>query len=57
MGMDHDEDDEAEEMESKERELLARHHGALRSEAWPARSTPGVAGTPVDGSAGPATAE
>ena len=40
MGMDHDEDDEAEEMEAKERELLARHHGALRSEAWPARSGP-----------------
>ena len=38
MGMDHDEDDEAEEMEAKERELLARHHGAVRPEAWPARA-------------------
>jgi probable rRNA maturation factor len=35
MGMDHDEDDEAEEMEAKERELLARHHAQIRAEAWP----------------------
>lgn len=50
MGMDHDEDDEAEEMEAKERELLARHHGALRSEAWPARSGGGT-GAEVGGAA------
>lgn len=49
MGMDHDEDDEAEEMETKERELLARHHTALRSEAWPAkRATEAEAGTDAD---------
>ncbi|HET9059323.1 MAG TPA: rRNA maturation RNase YbeY [Acidimicrobiales bacterium] len=34
MGMDHEEEDEAEEMEAKERELLARHHGPLRPETW-----------------------
>lgn len=39
MGMDHQEDDEAEEMEAKERELLAKHHGPVRSEAWPARAS------------------
>jgi probable rRNA maturation factor len=56
MGMDHDEDDEAEEMEAKERELLARHHGALRPEAWPSRSGPGEAGVSGDAAAGPAPA-
>jgi probable rRNA maturation factor len=34
MGMDHQEDEEAEEMEAKERELLARHHAEIRPEAW-----------------------
>ena len=38
MGMDHDEDEEAEEMEARERELLARHYSPLRPEAWPSRS-------------------
>ena len=37
MGMDHEEDDEAEEMEAKERDLLARHHTGVRPEAWPAK--------------------
>lgn len=44
MGMDHDEDDEAEEMEAKERELLARHYSELRPEAWSAKR-------PADGAA------
>ena len=43
MGMDHQEDEEAEEMENKERELLARHYAEIRSEAWPAR-LPGATG-------------
>lgn len=34
MGMDHDDDEEAEEMEAKERELLARHYSPLRPETW-----------------------
>jgi probable rRNA maturation factor len=38
MGMDHQEDDEAEEMEAKERELLGRHHGVVRAETWEQRS-------------------
>jgi probable rRNA maturation factor len=37
MGMDHQEDDEAEEMETKERELLARHHAEVRAQAWKAK--------------------
>jgi probable rRNA maturation factor len=37
MGMDHAEDDEAEEMEARERALLARHHREVREEAWPSR--------------------
>ena len=37
MGMDHQEDDEAEEMETKERELLARHYAEIRAEAWKAK--------------------
>lgn len=36
MGMDHEEEDEAEEMEAKERELLSRHYRALRPETWQA---------------------
>jgi probable rRNA maturation factor len=48
MGMDHDEDDEAEEMEAKERELLARHHAQVRAEAWPTKRGEG-AGAPSDG--------
>jgi probable rRNA maturation factor len=39
MGMDHQEDDEAEEMEAKERELLSRHYAEIRAETWQARST------------------
>jgi probable rRNA maturation factor len=41
MGMEHHEEEEAEQMEAKERELLARHYGEVRAEAWP--------GTPVAG--------
>lgn len=37
MGMEHVEEEEAQEMEAKERELLARHYGEVRPEAWPAR--------------------
>ncbi len=37
MGMDHQEDDEAEEMETKERELLARHYAEVRAQAWKAK--------------------
>ena len=39
MGMDHQEDDEAEEMEAKERDLLARHHSEN-----PSRDLAGQAG-------------
>jgi probable rRNA maturation factor len=49
MGMDHQDDDEAEEMESRERALLARHHGTVRAEAWPARSSAGGEGAPAEG--------
>jgi probable rRNA maturation factor len=38
MGMDHQEDDEAEEMEAKERELLTRHYAEIRSETWQAKA-------------------
>jgi len=38
MGMEHLADDEAEQMEAKERELLARHYKPVRAEAWPARA-------------------
>lgn len=41
MGMDHQEDEEAEEMEAKERELLTRHYAEIRPEAW--QSKPAVA--------------
>jgi probable rRNA maturation factor len=37
MGMDHQEDDEAEEMEAKERELLSRHYAEIRAETWQAK--------------------
>jgi probable rRNA maturation factor len=37
MGMDHQEDEEAEEMEAKERELLTRHYAEIRPEAWRAK--------------------
>ena len=46
MGMDHQEDEEAEEMEAKERELLARHYAEIRPEAWKAKPA-------EDGDAGP----
>jgi probable rRNA maturation factor len=39
MGMEHVEEEEAQDMEAKERELLARHYGEVRPEAWPARPT------------------
>lgn len=42
MGMDHAEDEEAEEMEARERALLSRHYGEVRAEAWPARSALGA---------------
>jgi probable rRNA maturation factor len=42
LGMDHAEDDEAEAMEARERELLARHHGAAT--ATRARRADGEAG-------------
>jgi probable rRNA maturation factor len=59
MGMDHQEDDEAEEMEAKERELLSRHYAEIRAETWQAtpggrepaldagQATPGTPGTPA----------
>jgi probable rRNA maturation factor len=53
MGMDHDEDDEAEEMEAKERELLARHHAQVRAEAWPIKRGEGAG--PAGEGAGPAS--
>lgn len=37
LGMDHQEDEEAEEMEAKERELLVRHYADIRAEAWRAK--------------------
>jgi probable rRNA maturation factor len=50
MGMDHQEDEEAEEMESKERELLARHYAEIRPEAW--RAKPSGTGSSGTGSSG-----
>jgi probable rRNA maturation factor len=50
MGMDHEEDDEAEEMEAKERELLTRHYAEVRAETWQART----AGPEAPQDAGPA---
>jgi hypothetical protein len=41
-------------MEAKERELLGRHHGAVRPEAWPARAT-GDAGAPGEIAVGEGT--
>jgi probable rRNA maturation factor len=41
MGMDHQEDEEAEEMEARERELLSRHYAEIRAETWQARSSSG----------------
>jgi len=38
LGMDHEDDDEAEEMEAKERELLSRYYKPLSPAAWPART-------------------
>ncbi|HTW09655.1 MAG TPA: rRNA maturation RNase YbeY [Acidimicrobiales bacterium] len=52
MGMDHDEDEEAEEMEAKERELLARHYAPIRPEAWQERPGPNA----DDGAGEPETA-
>jgi probable rRNA maturation factor len=55
MGMDHQEDDEAEEMEAKERELLGRHYAEIRAETWQAKpagpeAAPGTGQTsPGDG--------
>jgi probable rRNA maturation factor len=37
MGMDHQDAEQAEEMEAKERELLARHYSELRPETWAGR--------------------
>jgi hypothetical protein len=39
--MDHQEDAEAEEMEARERELLSRHYGEVRPEAWASREEAG----------------
>jgi probable rRNA maturation factor len=69
MGMDHQEDDEAEEMETKERELLSRHYAEIRAETWQARTAgpeaandggqaapgDGPADGQADGQAGPGT--
>ena len=48
MGMDHQEDDEAEEMEAKERELLSRHYAEIRAETWQAKPA-GPEAAPGDG--------
>ena len=48
MGMDHQEDDEAEEMEAKERELLSRHYAEIRAETWQAKPA-GPEGRPATG--------
>ncbi|SRR5579875_1322445 len=53
LGMDHEDDDEAEEMEAKERELLARHYKELSPSAWPARpGAPSTQGGDVGGLGG-----
>jgi probable rRNA maturation factor len=54
MGMDHQEDDEAEEMETKERELLARHYAEVRAQAWKAKPAEGDPAEPA--TAGPIAA-
>jgi probable rRNA maturation factor len=41
MGMDHQDEEQAEEMEAKERELLARHYSSLRAETWVPKGTVG----------------
>jgi probable rRNA maturation factor len=48
MGMDHQEDEEADEMEAKERELLARYHAEIRPETWRARAAQDGAGGEAD---------
>jgi len=60
MGLDHQDEDEAEEMEAKERELLARHYSVVRPQAWPGEHGPtageGTENGPLaaeGGSAGP----
>jgi probable rRNA maturation factor len=55
MGMDHQEDEEAEEMEAKERELLGRHYAEIRSEAW--RERPAGDGSTGSDKPGPAGEE
>jgi probable rRNA maturation factor len=47
LGMDHLDDDEAEEMEARERELLARHHGVMGNPRF--RPRPGVERSPDGG--------
>ena len=55
MGMDHQEDAEAEEMEARERELLSRHYGEVRPEAWASREqASGDAAIAPDGQTGTA---
>ena len=53
MGMDHQEDEEAEEMEAKERELLSRHYAEIRAETWQAKP----AGPEAAGEAGQTSPE
>ncbi len=48
MGMDHQEDEEAEEMEAKERELLTRHYAEIRPEAWRAKPAEDGHGSPPE---------
>ncbi|MHB8505067.1 MAG: rRNA maturation RNase YbeY, partial [Acidimicrobiales bacterium] len=59
LGMDHLDDDEAEEMERRERELLARHHGPMASPRFqPAAGVTAAAETATDaGGAGPAAGD
>jgi probable rRNA maturation factor len=52
MGMDHQEDEEADEMEAKERELLARYHAEIRPETWKARAAEDGAGGEADAAEG-----
>jgi probable rRNA maturation factor len=49
MGMDHQEDEEAEEMEAKERELLTRHYAEIRPETWSAKAAKDGASSPAEG--------
>ncbi|MGH9107093.1 MAG: rRNA maturation RNase YbeY [Acidimicrobiales bacterium] len=60
MGMDHEEDDEAEEMEARERELLSRHYSAVRPGTWPVRREAaggGAGGDEAGSRSGPAMVE